>query len=104
MVAAIARYHRKSLPKKRHESWQLLIDESQRSLVSDMSLLLRLSCALDRRPEPLISKIVVEANNKKVNIDLIPNDLGLNLDLERWSINKVSLIVKKIKDVDINII
>ena len=24
MVAAIARYHRRSLPKKRHESWQLI--------------------------------------------------------------------------------
>ena len=104
MVAAIARYHRKSLPKKRHESWQLLFDERHKSLVSDMSLLLRLSCALDRRPEPLISKIVIEANNKKVNIELIPNDLGQNLDLEKWSLNKAILLVKKIKDVDINIL
>jgi len=104
MVASIARYHRKSLPKKRHESWQLLIEESQRSLVSDMSLLLRLSCALDRRPEPLISKIVIEAASKKVNIELIPHDLGQNLDLEKWSLTKVILLVKKIKDVDINII
>tara|TARA_B100000965_G_scaffold352179_1_gene327239 strand:- start:1909 stop:3543 length:1635 start_codon:yes stop_codon:yes gene_type:complete len=104
MVASIARYHRKSLPKKRHESWQLLIDESQRRLVSDMSLLLRLSSALDRRPEPLISKIVIEANTKKVNIELIPYDLGKNLDLEKWSLNKAILLVKKIKDVDINIL
>ena len=104
MVAAIARYHRKSFPKKRHESWQLLVDESQRSLVSDMSLLLRLSCSLDRRPEPLISKIVVEANNKKVNIELVPNDLGQNLDLEKWSLTKAILLIKKINDVDINIL
>ncbi|WP_269612378.1 Ppx/GppA phosphatase family protein [Prochlorococcus marinus] len=104
MVAAIARYHRKSFPKKRHESWQLLIDESQRSLVADMSLLLRLSCALDRRPEPLVSKLVIEANNKKVNIELIPNDLGQNLDLEKWSLNRAILLIKKIKDVDINIL
>ncbi len=104
MVAAIARYHRKSFPKKRHESWQLLSDESQRILVADMSLLLRLSCALDRRPEPLISKIVVEASNKKVNTELIPNDLGRNLDLEKWSLSKEIQLVRKIKDVDINII
>ncbi len=104
MVAAIARYHRKSFPKKRHESWQLLIDESQKTLVYDMSLLLRLSCALDRRPEPLVSKIVIEANNKKVNIELIPNDLDQNLDLEKWSLNKTILLIKKIKDVDINIL
>ena len=104
MVAAIARYHRKSFPKKRHESWQLLVDESQRSLVADMSLLLRLSCSLDRRPEPLISKIVIEANNKKVNIELIPNKLGQNLDLEKWSLTKAILLIKKILDVDINIL
>ncbi len=104
MVAAIARYHRKSFPKKRHESWQLLIEESQRKLVNDMSLLLRLSCALDRRPEPLISKIVIEANNKKVNIELVPNELGRNLDLEKWSLTKVILLIKKIKNVDINIL
>ena len=104
MVAAIARYHRKSFPKKRHESWQLLVDESQRSLVSDMSLLLRLSCSLDRRPEPLISRIAIEANNKKVNIELIPNNLGQNLDLEKWSLTKAILLVKKIIDVDINIL
>ncbi len=104
MVAAIARYHRKSLPKKRHEAWQLLIDESQKRLVSDMSLILRLSCALDRRPDPLISNLVIEAKDEKVDIDLIPNDLGQNLDLEKWSLNKVFLLVKKIKGVDINII
>ena len=104
MVAAIARYHRKSFPKKRHESWQLLVDESQRSLVADMSLLLRLSCSLDRRPEPLVSKIVIEANNKKVNIELIPNNLGQNLDLEKWSLTKAILLIKKIKAVDINIL
>ena len=104
MVAAIARYHRKSFPKKRHESWQLLVDESQRSLVADMSLLLRLSCSLDRRPEPLVSKIVIEANNKKVNIELIPNNLGQNLDLEKWSLTKAILLVKKIMDGDINIL
>ncbi len=104
MVAAIARYHRKSFPKKRHESWQLLVDESQRSLVSEMSLLLRLSCSLDRRPEPLISKIVIKANNKKLNIELIPNDLGRNLDLEKWSLTKTISLIRKNKDVDINII
>ena len=104
MVAAIARYHRKSFPKKRHESWQLLSDESQKILVNDMSLLLRLSCSLDRRPEPLISKIVIEASNKKVYTELIPNDLGRNLDLEKWSLSKEIQLVKRIKDVDINII
>ncbi len=104
MVAAIARYHRKSFPKKKHEAWQLLIDESQKKLVAEMSLLLRLSCSLDRRPEPLISKIVIEVNNEKINIELIPNELGQNLDLEKWSLTKTIVLIKKIKDFDINLL
>ena len=52
----------------------------------------------------MISKIVIEVNNKKVNIELIPNDLGQNLDLEKWSLAKAILLIKKIKDVDINIL
>ena len=69
-----------------------------------MSLLLRLSCALDRRPEPVVSKIVIETKNNKVNIELIPNNLSENLDLEKWSLTKAILLVKKIMDVDINIL
>ena len=54
MVAAIARYHRRSLPKKRHESWQAIGTREQRRLVGEMALLLRLSAAIDRRPEPVV--------------------------------------------------
>ena len=49
-------------------------------------------------------KINIESNNKKVNIELIPNELGRNLDLEKWSLTKAILLIKKIKDVDINIL
>ena len=40
----------------------------------------------------------------RVNIELIPNNLGQNLDLEKWSLAKSILLVKKIMDVDINIL
>ena len=40
MVTAIARYHRRSLPKKRHESWQVLETRESRRLVGEMALLL----------------------------------------------------------------
>ena len=42
-----------------------------------MSLLLRLSCALDRRPEPLISKIVIEVKNKSAKKKRKFNPLGM---------------------------
>ena len=51
IIASIARYHRKTLPKKRHESWQNLITKEDKTLVLEMSLILRLAAALDQRPE-----------------------------------------------------
>ena len=47
VIASLARYHRRSLPKKRHQSWSLL-DREQRRLVERLSLLLRLAVAMDR--------------------------------------------------------
>ena len=61
MVAAIARYHRRSLPKKRHESWQLIEGRPARHTVASMALLLRLAAALDRRPQAVIACLQVQA-------------------------------------------
>ena len=87
MVAAIARYHRRSLPKKRHEAWQLIEGREQRRTVASMALLLRLAVALDRRPEALVAGIQLkrEAENA-CSIRLEPMQAGLDLSLERWSL------------------
>jgi exopolyphosphatase/guanosine-5'-triphosphate,3'-diphosphate pyrophosphatase len=96
MVAAIARYHRRSLPKKRHESWQLIDGREQRRLVQAMALLLRLAAALDRRPAPLIAGLRVRPEGPAgrpsgLSIELLPagaapGEPPVDLTLERWSL------------------
>lgn len=86
MVAAIARYHRRSLPKKRHESWQALATRENRRRVSEMSLLLRLAAALDRRPEPVVAGLRVTASTGSLKLELVPERLNQNLSLEQWSL------------------
>ena len=87
MVAAIARYHRRSLPKKRHEAWQLLEGREQRRLVASMALLLRMAVALDRRPQPVVAGIQVRRDgNSGCAIRLEPMASDLDLSLERWSL------------------
>jgi exopolyphosphatase/guanosine-5'-triphosphate,3'-diphosphate pyrophosphatase len=87
MVAAIARYHRRSLPKKRHESWQLIEGREQRRTVSAMALLLRLAAALDRRPEAPVAGISVLGQGENgLDVALVPAEAGLDLSLERWSL------------------
>ena len=86
MVAAIARYHRRSLPKKRHDSWQALASREDRRRVGQMALLLRLAAALDRRPEPVVESLQVTLRAGELNIGLVPERRNQNLSLERWSL------------------
>ena len=87
MVAAIARYHRRSLPKKRHEAWQLIEGREQRRTVASMALLLRLAAALDRRPQATVAGIQVRRQSQGLcEIRLEPMAADLDLSLERWSL------------------
>ncbi|MDA0672604.1 MAG: Ppx/GppA phosphatase family protein [Cyanobacteria bacterium] len=49
VIANIARYHRKSLPKKKHENYKNLPTKYHRQLVAHLSAMLRVAVALDRR-------------------------------------------------------
>ena len=93
MVAAIARYHRRSLPKKRHESWQAITTREHRRLVSEMALLLRLAAALDRRPESVVASLRVAAVPGELQLELIPERLNQNLSLEQWSLESCADVV-----------
>ncbi len=96
MVAAIARYHRRSLPKKRHESWQLLDGREQRRTVAAMALLLRLAVAVDRRPQPVLAGLTLERQSEScVSITLKPASPELDLSLERWSLRSCAAAVEE---------
>ena len=92
MVAAIARYHRRSLPKKRHESWQLIEGRPQRQTVAAMALLLRLAAALDRRPQAVIAALQARRRGEQtleIKLEPLPPESGhgsFDLSLERWSL------------------
>jgi exopolyphosphatase/guanosine-5'-triphosphate,3'-diphosphate pyrophosphatase len=95
MVAAIARYHRRSLPKKRHESWQVLGTRENRRCVHQMAILLRLAAALDRRPEPVISALRIHAVKGVLHLELVPDRVNQNVSLEQWSLESCSEVVRE---------
>ncbi len=95
MVAAIARYHRKSFPKKRHDSWQCLTEKEHRQLVMHMSILLRFAAALDQRPDPLVRSIDVRRDSRDLIIKLTSENPAQNLELEKWSLKKALLMSKE---------
>ena len=86
MVAAIARYHRRSLPKKRHEAWLQVPTGEQRQTVNALALLLRLAASLDRRPTPAVQAMTIAIKGGQLKIGLQAATPGLDLSLERWSL------------------
>ncbi|MFM9111386.1 MAG: Ppx/GppA phosphatase family protein [Prochlorococcaceae cyanobacterium] len=113
MVAAIARYHRRGLPKKRHESWQLISDREQRRTVATMALLLRLAAALDRRPVAVIEGLELEPDPPGpgeapggFSLRLRPratNGEAGDLSLERWSLRSCSAAVQEVSGLQLRV-
>jgi len=56
LIAQIARYHRKSLPKRKHETFQAL-GEADRQRVERLGGVLRLADGLDRRRSSTVQKV-----------------------------------------------
>ncbi len=92
IIAAIARYHRRSLPKKRHEAWQALSNRKDRKIVFEMSIILRLAATLNKRPEPVISNLKVYTTDSKIIMELMSTS-EQDLSLEKWSLENCASIV-----------
>ncbi len=79
VVANLARYHRKSLPKKKHENFVLLSTEDQQ-LVRQLAGILRLADGLDRCRSGKLQRISVELTGKTCTLLLEGNgDLGVEV-------------------------
>jgi exopolyphosphatase/guanosine-5'-triphosphate,3'-diphosphate pyrophosphatase len=89
IVANIARYHRKSSPKKKHDNYRSLPSKQYRQLVSHMSALLRLAVALDRRQIGAIKQVRCEYRPEvgEFHLHLEPSQPGDNCTLELWSLD-----------------
>ncbi len=88
VIANIARYHRKSAPKKKHQNLQNLSKE-QRSIVSQLSAILRIAVALDRRRIGAIRQIEIDCNlaTRVCNLTFFPTNPQDECELECWSLD-----------------
>ena len=87
-IANIARYHRKSAPKKKHQNLQNLSKE-QKSIVSQLSALLRVAVALDRRRIGAISNVSLNCDltTRECHLTFFPTDPTDACVLECWSLD-----------------
>ena len=89
LIANIARYHRKSKPKKKHESFQKLSLRNHQLIVKQLSAILRLAVALDRRKKGAIAELgcQFDIDTRSVYLQLIPQEIGDDCALELWSLD-----------------
>ena len=73
MIANIARYHRKSMPKKKHEEFMRLA-ANDRVLVSRLGGILRLCDGLDRRRNSVVQSLEFALAQRTLRITMIGHD------------------------------
>jgi ABC-type glutathione transport system ATPase component len=89
VIANIARYHRKSAPKKKHENYQNLPTRYHRQIVTQLSALLRIAIALDRRGIGAVKSIhcYFDAEAHILHMEVKPSSPTEDCASELWSLD-----------------
>jgi exopolyphosphatase/guanosine-5'-triphosphate,3'-diphosphate pyrophosphatase len=89
VIANIARYHRKSAPKKKHDNYRNLPTRYHRQMVTHLSALLRLAVALDRRGIGAVKRIHChfDADAHLLNMEVKAAYSGDDCASELWNLN-----------------
>ena len=89
IIANLARYHRKSPPKKKHDYYRNLVSKQDRQIVNQLSALLRIAVALDRRQIGAIARVQCLYNTVQGELQMLlfPSEPDDDCSLELWSID-----------------
>ena len=88
IIANLARYHRKSSPKKKHDEYQSL-PKKFRQIIDQLHPLLRLAVALDRRQIGAVAgvKCIFPENGQEMKLVIKQAKIDDPCELERWSLD-----------------
>ena len=92
LIATIARYHRRSAPKDRHEEFQRLT-APERVVVRRLAALLRVADGLDRGHRRHVRAIKVKQRGKAVHIDVSAEQ---GSELEVWSARQKADLLEEV--------
>ena len=89
VIANIARYHRKSAPKKKHDNYRNLPTRYHRQIVTQLSALLRVAVALDRRGVGAVANIsaTYDSENHALYMDVKSASPDDDCASELWNLD-----------------
>ncbi|MCR9013579.1 Ppx/GppA phosphatase family protein [Aquiflexum gelatinilyticum] len=91
MLALMARYHRKSGPKKKHEIFGQL-ESKERTLLKGLVGILRIAVALDKTKNQWVEKVHCELDQENLEIRIFGD---ATMDLEIWEAQRFSDVLAK---------
>lgn len=100
LIANIARYHRKSHPKKKHENFARLSPENQKN-IKILSGILRIAEGIDRRQMQIIREVRTKVNDNKIIITMFPDPKKIAPDIELWGANRRKSLLEEVIGMEI---
>lgn len=94
LIANIARYHRKSHPKKKHVSYNRL-SRSKQETVKILSGILRIAEGIDRRQIQTVKGVKTVIDNGSVKFQLIPSPDSTEPDIELWGAKRRKMLLEE---------
>lgn len=92
MIAMIARYHRKSHPKKKHPGFAMIGPDKQK-IISILAGILRIAEGLDRRQQQLIDSLHCDIHGNAMLISLTTHNSTL-IDIEIWGAERRTALLE----------
>ncbi len=86
IIAHVARYHRKSLPKARHEDFGELPERTQ-NVIKKLAAILRVADGLDRTHKRIVQNVECRMKNGAVGLHLKIKE-GANPEIELWNLER----------------
>ncbi len=101
IIANVARYHRKSHPKEKHEGYRLL-NENDREIVARLSSILRIADGLDRTHETAVRDVRVRRAGRGMRV-FLEGRQRRGLDLEIWGADQKKSLFEETFNVHVTI-
>jgi exopolyphosphatase/guanosine-5'-triphosphate,3'-diphosphate pyrophosphatase len=97
VIANVARYHRKSLPKPQHDAYRVL-PAKERVVVSKLAAILRMADALDNQHAGLVTGMTVEHRKPRLLIRVQGDG---DILLEKWALLKKADLCEQVFNVNV---
>ena len=101
LIANVARYHRKSHPKKKHENFQHLSPDAQR-VVKILSGILRIAEGLDRRQAQVVTAVGCIIKDSAIELQIEAATKQTLPDIEIWGARRRKELLESILEKDID--